>query len=103
VPRIGEQIDREPKLLAEALVRRDVVFTHSNDRNIRVVEILFACGERLALDRAARRVVFRIDVDDQPLAFEVVERDCLAVLVLESEIDEALASSTAMSPFPPSV
>src|SRR6185369_2983342 len=45
--------------------------------------------ERLPLNRAAGRVVFRIDVHDEPLTFEVIERDGLAVLVFEIEIYEA--------------
>src|SRR5206468_3899969 len=41
--------------------------------------------ERLALDRAARRIVLGIDIDDQPAAGEIAEPDRLAVLVGERE------------------
>ena len=41
------------------------------------------------LFRAAGRVVLRINVNDEPLAFEVVKLNGFAVLVLEFEIYEA--------------
>src|SRR5690349_630630 len=99
--RIRQQVDSKTKLHTKTLVRRYIVSTDADDRNVRVVEVLLACRERLALARAARRVVFRINIDHQPLALEVVERDGLVVLVLQSEIDEAFAffySHESLSP-----
>ena len=91
--RIGKQIDRETKLVAEALVRLDVVFTYSDDGDVRIIKVLLGRSKRFALNRAARRVVLRIDVNDEPFAFEVIQLNGLAVLVLEVEIYEALAFS----------
>src|ERR1043166_7908487 len=88
--RISKQIDREGKLIREVLVRRDVVFTTADDRDVGFVKLLLAGRERIALDGAAGLVVFRKDVQQEPLAFEVVKADGLAVLVLKFEIDEAL-------------
>src|SRR6185369_16013211 len=91
VIRIREQIDREAKLVAEIFVRLNIVFTHTDDRDVCVVKVLLGCRKRLALNRAAGRVVFWIDVNNEPLAFEVVERDCLAILVLQIEIYETFS------------
>src|SRR5690348_7386660 len=88
--RISEQVDRETKLVTKSLVRVDIILTHTDHSDIRIVKLLLSRCERLPLNRAAGRVVLRIDIDHEPLAFEVIKPDGLAVLVLEIEIYEAL-------------
>ena len=43
--RIGQQVDREGKLVAEILVRLDIVGADSDDGDIRVVKFPFGCSE----------------------------------------------------------
>ena len=91
VIRIGKQIDRETKLVAETLVRLTSSSLTPTTAMFASSKSCLRGSERLSLDRAAGRVVLWIDVDDEPFAFEVIELNGLAVLVLEVEIYEALA------------
>src|SRR5215475_13861350 len=89
--RIREQVDCETKLITKSLVRVDVIFTHTHHSDIRIIKLLLSRCERLSLNRAAGRVVLWIDVNHEPLAFEVIKPDGRAVLVLEIKIYEALS------------
>src|ERR1019366_5379455 len=83
---IGEQIDREGELVAEVLVRGDVVRADADHLDSSRVEIGLARRERLTLDGAAGSVVLGIDVHHQPFAGEVAELRLLVILVLERKI-----------------
>src|SRR5689334_25205958 len=87
---ISEQVDRETELVTKSLVRVDIILTHTDHSDIGIVKLLLSRCERLPLNRAAGRVVLRPDVDHEPLAFEVIKPDRLAVMVLEIEIYAAL-------------
>ena len=79
--RIGKQIDRETKLVAEGFVRIDVVRTDTDDRDVRLIKIGLGSRKRFSLNRATRCVVLGIDINDQPFARIVIQGLRLAVLV----------------------
>src|SRR5208337_472427 len=89
---VGDQIDGESKLRVEVFVRGDVVGTNANDFDSGSVEVRLGRRKRLALDGAAGCVVFRIEVNDEPVSGEVGELDGLAVLVGKREIRKWIAS-----------
>jgi hypothetical protein len=66
--RVGEQVNLKAELGAEVLVGRDVVLAHADDLDTSSLEDIARCSEGLALDRAALRVVFGINIDYQPFA-----------------------------------
>jgi len=73
VIRIRQQVDCETKLVAETLMRRDVIFADAYHCDVRIVKFLFGCSKGFTLDCATRRVVFRVNLNNQPFAGEVVE------------------------------
>ena len=83
---IGEQADVEGEFGAEIFVLSDIIRTYAHDFDACGVEIGFRCGECLTLHGAARRVVFGIEVDDEPVTGEVCERGGFTVLIGEREI-----------------
>src|ERR1039458_1501145 len=89
---IGHQIDGESELRVEVLVRGYVVGAHAKDFDPGGVEFGFGCGERLALDSAAGRVVFWIEVNDKPVSGEIGELRGLAVLVGKRKIRKRVTS-----------
>jgi len=52
-------------------VRGDIVGAHAEHFDPGSVEVGLGRRKRLALDGAARRVVFRIEVDDEPVTGKV--------------------------------
>src|ERR1019366_1343191 len=89
--RVGQELDRQRELGAEVLVGRDVVGADAGDVNLALLELGLGRREGLALDGAARRVVFRVDVDHEPLAGVAREGLGLSVLILEREVRESLS------------
>src|ERR1035441_9727175 len=82
---VGEQVDSEGELVGEISVRGDIVGADTNNFNLGGVEIGLGSRKRLSLDRAAGRVVLRIEVDHEPLTGEIGELGGLAVLLGGSE------------------
>ena len=71
--RIGKQIDRKTKLVAEGFVRIDIIRTDTNDRDIRLIKIGLGSRERFSLDRTTRCIVLGIDINDQPFAGVIIQ------------------------------
>src|ERR1035437_1306679 len=88
---IGKQIDGKGELVGEILVRGHVVGAYADDLDPGGVESRLGRRKRLALDGAARRVVFRIKIDDQPVSGEVGKVDGFAVLIGKRKIREGIA------------
>src|SRR5579883_1721012 len=59
---ISQQVDRKRELVAEILVRFNIVLTDTNYVNAILLEFIFGGSERLALNSAAWRIVFGIEV-----------------------------------------
>src|SRR5262249_9648427 len=94
--RIREQREGQPVLLDELLVRRHRIAADADHLDARVREVAELIAEGARLARAARRVVLRVEVDDQVLLpAEVGERDALPVLVVERELRRARAGAEA--------
>src|SRR6266496_1034544 len=90
--RIGQQIDRERELVTKILVRIDIIFADADNRDIRFVKFLFGRRERLALNRTTGRIVFWVDVNDQPLAYKVTGCNHLSVLIQQTEFRKLLSN-----------
>src|SRR5208283_186617 len=88
---VGEQLDGESELVAEALVRGNIVGAHANDFDPGSVEISLGRRKRFALDGAGGRVVFRIKVDNEPVSGKVGKLADLAVLVGKRKIRKWIA------------
>jgi hypothetical protein len=72
-------------------MRDDVVLADAHHADGGVVEIRPGSRKGLALNRAAGRVVLRIEVHNQPLAGEVAELHVLAILIREGELWKRLS------------
>ena len=89
---VGEQVDAKGELVAEIFVRGNIIGAHADHFNPGSIEISFGRRKRFCLDGAARRVVFWIKVDHEPLPGEVGELNRFAVLVGERKIGKGIAS-----------
>jgi len=77
---------------AEILMRANIIGAHADHVNPGRIEISLGRRKRFRLDGATRRVVFRIEVDHEPLPGEVGERNGLAVLIGKRKIGKGIAS-----------
>src|SRR5258707_15710531 len=71
-------------------MRGSIIGTHADNLDSSSVEILFACRKSFTLDGATRRIVFRIEVNHQPLPSVVAELSDFAILVGKREIGKGI-------------
>src|SRR5207249_5102436 len=88
---IGEQRERQLVLRRELLVRFAAVRRDAEDDRAGLLDVLPPVAEAARLLRAPGRVVLRIEVEDDVLPREVLERDGLAGGVTERELRGRLA------------
>src|SRR5215213_4399038 len=88
---IRQQRERQAVLLLELHVRRLVVRADAEDDGPSLAEGVEVVPDPACLCRTARRVVLGIEVDDDGLAPEVREPNCLAGVALELEVGCGLA------------
>ena len=79
--RIGEKGEGQFMFADELGVGGGVVLADAQDMDSRVAEAVPAVSEIAGLLRATRCVVFWLEVENNPLALQVRERDGLSVLV----------------------
>src|SRR5690606_4167639 len=72
--RIGDQVEREAVLRLELLVRSDAVAGHAEHGDAEPLELAVQVAEPLALQRAARRVVLRVEVQHVRRAEQLLAR-----------------------------
>src|SRR4051794_31004239 len=77
---VGDERKRQLVLVAELHVRGLAVARHADDCAVLFTEFRVEIAERLRLERAARRRVLRVEVDDERLADVIGELDRRAVL-----------------------
>lgn len=100
---VSEEIDGETELVAEALVRGDVVLAGADHTDAGGVKVGPSGREGLSLDRATRCVILGIEVNHQPPAGEIAELDYLAILIRKGEIRKRFSclEHDASDPFVP--
>jgi hypothetical protein len=89
---VRQQRERELVLVAELAVRGDRVLADAEDRCPELLQGGHRVPEALGLHGASRRVVARIEVEDDHLAGEVCELHLAAVARLERERRGLLAN-----------
>src|SRR5262249_6077130 len=89
---VGEQVEVEAVLLLEGLVRRSVVARDTEHRDAEAAELREVVVQLARLDRAARRVVLRVEVEEVGLPAQGLARDGLAVPVRERERGRGVAA-----------
>src|SRR4051794_40649781 len=83
--RIGEDLEAESFFRAEAFVRIDVVFADADDDGVLRLVLRQVALEVVRFERATRGEVLRVEVEDDPLALELVERDGRRILTRQLE------------------
>src|SRR5262249_25505981 len=89
--RVGDQRERQVVLFGELLVRRLAVRGDAEDRDLAPAEGGPSVAQRAGLFRAPGRVVLRVEVEDDRLALEVLERDRAALLIVSLEVRSPVA------------
>jgi len=89
--RVGEERERELVLRLELSVGGDIVRADAENFRIAFPEDVVCVAELTGLGRAARRVVLRIEVQNDRAATEVRELDRLAGIALELEVGGGFA------------
>ena len=79
---VRKQAQREPVFGFELLVARRAIGRNSDDFGAGVCEFFGQAGEILRLLRATRRVVLRIEINDDRTAFQLGESGRLAPVVV---------------------
>ena len=90
-PGVGGQFESEPLLCAEVLVAAGRIDADAYDDGVVFVVEGEIALEVVGFDGAAGGVVFRIEVEHHPLAFEIMQADAAAVLRRQGEIGRGLA------------
>jgi len=75
-------------------VRSNVISADSDNIDPSGIEVRLGSRERLTLQSADRRIVFRIEVDDQPLPGEIDELGDLAVLIGRAKFGKGLPAES---------
>src|SRR5262245_25695733 len=89
--RVREQLEREPHLLLEALVRGERVSRYAEDRGARAPELAVQVAKIAAFGAAAGGVVLGIEVQDQRAPALGRERELRAACCRETEVGDPLA------------
>ena len=82
---IGEQLEVQAFLGAEALVRVHVVHTDAHDHGVLRRVFIDIALEVVCFDRAALREVLGIEIEHHPLALELIERHLRPFLAGQAE------------------
>src|SRR5580704_9380890 len=86
VVRIGQQLETESFLCAELLVRVHAVKAHSHDDCVALGVLGLVHLELVGFARSTRSLIFRIEIEDNPLSPVVLQPDGTAVLRRQGEI-----------------
>src|ERR1041384_1698338 len=86
VVRIGQQLEIEAFLGAERLMRLDAVEAHSHHHGVVLGVLGLVHLELVGFARSTRSLIFRIEIEDDPLAAVVFQAHASAVLRRQAEI-----------------
>jgi hypothetical protein len=86
VVRIGQQPETESFLCAELLVRVHAVKAYSHDDCVALGVLRLVHLELVGFARSTRSLIFRIEIEDDPLSPVVLEPDGTAILRGQGEI-----------------
>lgn len=93
---IGQETEREAMLLSEPAMTDNAVRAHADDSGARPDELVMIVAEPTSLRRATRRVVPRIEVEDEAaLRQQLAERRRFAVLIGQREFRDTVAGLQA--------
>src|SRR6266568_7966617 len=82
---VGQKLEIQTLLRAEALVRHNAVRADAEDHGVSR-RILFSIATKVVrLERASSGVVLRIEIEDHPLAAVMIERHEGTIVTAESE------------------
>ena len=84
--RVREEWDGEFVFCLEPAVALCAVARNAVDDRPASLELLMLYRELTPFDGAAGRVVFRVEVEHDPLSFQVFQRDLLPVLIRQGEL-----------------